>query len=323
VNRWSRANAVHRRRAGTLFAPDPNEEYLIYQTILGAWPLEGWSPAVYGRFVRRMQAYAVKALHEAKVHSSWADRNRDYDEAVSEFVRLILDPAVSRPFLEDMLELERTVRHFGLLNSLSQTLLKLTSPGVPDTYQGTEIWDQSLVDPDNRRPVNYRLRRELLRALRSATAAAGADRRPLCHELLDCKEDGRIKLFVHHLALQCRRTHPGLFSGGAYVPLASAGAKASHLFAFARRHRDRWAIVVAPRLWVRLAGTPARPPLGNAVWNDTWLELLGIDPAVRWRNVFTGEALSAIDRARGPSMAAAQLLAHFPVALCLSEAPGD
>jgi (1->4)-alpha-D-glucan 1-alpha-D-glucosylmutase len=272
--------------------------------------------------VRRMQVYAVKALHEAKAHSSWRDPNREYDEAVKEFVRLILDRRASRLFLEDLLELEPFVRHFGLLNALSQTLLKLASPGVPDTYQGTEIWDFSLVDPDNRRPVDYRPRRKMLRGLRSAIGAADGDLKPLCYELLARKEDRRIKLYLHHRGLECRRAHPGLFSAGEYLPLAATGPKAEHIFAFARRFGAASAVVAVPRLWARLAVEPARPPLGRSIWKDTRLSLAGLDPSVCWRNIFTGETISGNDHGTPLSLPAAVLFAHFPVALLVSDRPG-
>src|SRR5206468_2741938 len=150
-----------------------------------------------------------KALHEAKVHSSWINPYAEYDEAVQAFVARILYEQSSAAFLQDFRAFQRRVSHFGLLNSLAQTLLKITLPGVPDTYQGTELWDFSLVDPDNRRPVDYSRRREMLRDLDARVAAAGADRRELARELLRAKEDGRVKLYVTSQALRCRRDHPG------------------------------------------------------------------------------------------------------------------
>ena len=188
----------------------------------------------YAEFVKRIQAYMLKALHEAKVHTSWINPNAEYDDAIQEFVGRILDEGGNRQFLDDFRAFQRRISHYGLLNSLSQTLLKLASPGVPDTYQGTELWDFSLVDPDNRRPVDYERRRRMLRDLRSAAETPGGDLRELARDLVAAKEDGRIKLFVTYRTLQCRRDHPGLLSAGEYIPLAAEGSKAAHLFAFAR-----------------------------------------------------------------------------------------
>src|SRR5262249_44150303 len=146
--------------------PDANEEYLLYQTLLGTWPLEPCNGADYQEFVGRIQAYMDKAVHEAKVHSSWINPDSAHDDAVRSFVADVLNPEKSREFLDDFQRFQQRISHYGLFNSLSQTLLKITMPGVPDLYQGTELWDFSLVDPDNRRPVDYERRRTMLRELR-------------------------------------------------------------------------------------------------------------------------------------------------------------
>ena len=261
----------------------------------------------------------LKALHEAKVHSSWINPDAEYDDAVQEFVGRILDEGGNRPFLDDFRAFQRRISHFGLFNSLSQTLLKLASPGVPDTYQGTELWDFSLVDPDNRRPVDYDRRRRMLQDLRSAAEADGGNLRELARDLVAVKEDGRIKLFVTYRTLHCRRDHPGLFSAGEYLPIAVDGPKAAHLFAFVRRSGDVLALVVVPRLVAGLTTDPDRPPLGQEVWQDTRLVLTGVAPVTRWRNLFTGETLATEDRDGQPSLAAADVFASFPVALLISE----
>ena len=190
---------------------------------------------------------------------------------------------------------------------------------MPDTYQGTELWDFSLVDPDNRRPVDYDRRRRMLEDLRSAAESAGGDLRDLARDLVATKEDGRIKLYVTHRSLACRRDHPGLFTAGEYIPLAAEGSKAAHLFAFARRDGDAAAIAAVPRLVARLAPEPGRPPMGAEIWQDTRLPLPGLDPALRWRIAFTGEVLTPEVRDGQPSLAAADLFAHFPVALLIAD----
>ncbi len=261
----------------------------------------------------------LKALHEAKVHSSWINPDPDYDAAVEEFVRLILDEDRSGPFLEDFRAFQRRVSHLGLFNSLSQTLLKLASPGVPDTYQGTELWDFSLVDPDNRRPVDYPRRAEMLGQIRSALTASIGDHTALCRDLVATKEDGRIKLFVHHVVLGQRREHPGLLSAGEYLPMSCTGAYAEHVFAFVRRLGDDSVVVAVPRLLASLILDSDQAPLGEAVWDDTRLELPDEVSEVAWRNIFTREQVSIAKQDGRRSLAAREVFAHFPVALLVIE----
>ncbi len=332
VARWCRLNEPNRKARGEdeQAIPDANEEYLLYQTLIGAWPLElllrdGQAPSgpdgAREKFAGRIREYMLKAMHEAKVHTSWINPNAEYDEAVTDFVSRILDEASNREFLDDFRAFARRVAGYGLYNSLAQTLLKLASPGVPDTYQGTELWDFSLVDPDNRRPVDYELRCRMLQDIRSAVEASGGDLAGLADRLLAAKEDGRIKLYMTHRALVYRRDHPGLFTAGEYLPLAARGAKAGNLFAFARRDGQSAAIAAVPRLVAGLTSNPDRPPIGNA-WRDTRLSLAGLDPNPRWRDVFTGRTFTAELRDDQASLAAADLFANLPVALLVAEPGG-
>ena len=316
LHRWSGLNVPHRRPVGDATAPDANEEYLLYQTLLGAWPLEPYGPQEYADFVKRIQAYMVKTLHEAKVHSSWVNPNPDYDDAVQEFVARILDEEGNRPFLTDFGSFQRRLNHFGLLNSLAQTLLEVTCPGVADTFQGTEIWDLSLVDPDNRRPVDYQRRRHMLDELMSAVRSADDDLRSLARGLVEGEGRERAKLYVNWRALHCRRQQPGLFTAGEYRPLEATGSQASHVFAFARRSGTRWAIVVVPRLLTRLV-PQGLLPLGRDVWQDTRLLLTGVDPGLRWHNLFTGARLTSVEGEGELGLPLADLFAHFPVALLI------
>ena len=313
LSRWRLRNEPQRVQADDELAPDANEQYLLYQTLLGAWPPEPYTAEVYADFVRRVQAYMLKAVHEAKVHTSWINPNKAYDDGVQEFVARLLDEGRSQPFLDDFREFQRRISHYGLFNSLSQTLLRIAAPGVPDTYQGTELWDFSLVDPDNRRPVDYGLRREMLAALK---ARLDGDRRELARELVAAKEDGRVKLYVTHLALQCRRENPGLFADGAYAPLEAEGARAVNVFGFARQKDGRWAAAVVPRFLTRLPLEAGGDPTGG-VWEDTTVRLAGTEGVRRWRNVFTGETLAASDA----RLRLAEVLGEFPVALLMGERP--
>jgi (1->4)-alpha-D-glucan 1-alpha-D-glucosylmutase len=318
LERWSRLNAQHRIIVEDEPAPDANEQYLLYQTLVGAWPLEPITADEYASFVGRIQGYMTKVLHEAKVHSSWLNPYETYDAAVRDFVGRILDDKISSAFLEDLRPFRQRISHHGLLNSLAQTLLRLTLPGVPDTYQGTELWDFSLVDPDNRRPVNYEIRQRMLADLHKAVTAAGEDRRPLAQELARTKEDGRVKLYVTWQGLCCRREHPGLFSTGAYVPLELTGIAAEHAFAFLRNQRAAHALVVVPRLLTRLLSPVVSLPLGTAVWGDTRV-LLPPGGARFYRNLFTGERLTATDREGQSGLLLSRIFAHFPAALLLAE----
>jgi (1->4)-alpha-D-glucan 1-alpha-D-glucosylmutase len=297
VGRWAELNRPRRVELEDGFsAPDPNDEYLLYQTLVGAWPADADAPGGLDRLVARVRQYMSKATHEAKEHTSWINPNPEYDAAVQEFVGRVLDPGRSAAFLADLGDFARRVARFGAVNSLAQALVRCTAPGVPDTYQGTELTDLSLVDPDNRRPVDYGLRESLLRELDRDGQTAG---------------DDRAKLFVVSRALRLRRAAPELFRAGDYVPVEAAGAKAAHVFAFARRTADRAVLVVVPRLVVGLTSGADRPPLGAEVWGSTQLILPGSTDGEVWVNRLTGEKLTVA----GAGLAVGQVLSHFPVAL--------
>jgi (1->4)-alpha-D-glucan 1-alpha-D-glucosylmutase len=311
--RWREMNRRHQIALDeeATSVPDPNVEYFIYQTLLGAWPLEPLAPGEYPQFVERIQAYLQKAIHEAKEHTSWINPDRAYDEAVRQFVDRLLDKEDNHEFVEDLRGFARRLSHYGLFNSLSQVLLKIASPGVPDTYQGTELWDFSLVDPDNRRPVDYAKHHELLQQIK---AEASGDLPEYCRELTRAKEDGRIKLYATYRGLNCRRDNPGLFATGQYVPLETTGVRADNVCAFARVQEGRCAIVAVPRLVTQLVRGVDDMPLGPAVWQDTALELPEALGQRSYRNVFTGEIVGAAER-----LAVAELMANFPVTLLLAE----
>jgi (1->4)-alpha-D-glucan 1-alpha-D-glucosylmutase len=319
LQRWSELNAPYRHVLDDVLVPDVQEEYLLYQTLLGAWPLEPYSSEEYATFVERIQAYMLKALHEAKVHTSWINPNPAYEEAVQHYIARILEAQPQTAFLDEFLVFQRRLSHYGLFNSLAQTLVKITAPGVPDTYQGTELWDLSLVDPDNRRAVDYICRYDMLRTLRARLAAAGEDRRALIQELLTHREDGRMKLYITALALNCRRTHLGLFSSGNYVPAQGHGVKEQHVFGFHRSQGRRAAIVAVPRLIAGLLAGVHGAPLGEAVWQDTQLLVPGINPRWDWRNVLTGEPVIFTEHNGEPALILAQLLGHCPVALLVAQ----
>jgi (1->4)-alpha-D-glucan 1-alpha-D-glucosylmutase len=295
VARWQRLNRRHRIVVDGTPAPAPNEEYLLYQTLVGAWPISA----------ERLRQYALKAMHEAKLHTSWINPHPKYDEAVAAFVDAILEPRRSREFLRDLAPFAARVAWFGALNSLAQTLIKITVPGVPDFYQGTELWDLSLVDPDNRQPVDWALRERLLDGLATQSRL---DRGGLARDLVKWWEDGRIKLYVIREALATRRGHVTLFQRGDYAPLEVSGGLADHVCAFVRVAPDDAAIVVVPRFLARRG--VETPPLGSAYWDDARVAT-GANLGGQFTNVFTGTTVSVNDGV----LLVAEALADFPVAL--------
>ena len=349
VNRWARLNRRHKRRVDGEQSPSRNDEYLLYQVLLGAWPFGRLDGKASAELVGRMQEYMTKATKEAKVHTSWINPNEGYDEALREFIRAILDERTSLAFLADFAALQSWVAEAGAINGLAQAFLKLTVPGMPDIYQGNELWDFSLVDPDNRRPVDYGLRAKLLRGLRrdveraekaakgpGRSAHAASERRPLqdvARSLVAHKEDGRIKLYVTWRTLQLRREHPELFQSGNYAPLDAAGAQRDHVAAFLREAGDARIVVIAPRLVARLlessqvaddADSEAGGPFPSGAWSETRL-LLPDPPGTVYRNWFTDERLetsaapNAVDGSTS-MLGLAQLFADFPVSLLSREA---
>ncbi len=316
LTRWTRLNHKRKGRLQGQPVPDANEEYYLYQTLLGAWPLEPVSAADYRSFVDRMQAHMLKAVKEAKVNTSWVSPDAAYEEAVREFTRAILDKTHANPFLKDFRSLQERVAYFGTFNSLSQTLLKIASPGVPDFYQGSELWDFSLVDPDNRRPVDYERRAEMLGRLKEEISRTDGGLGGLSSRLLEGWQDGGVKMFVIHLALSYRRRHPELFSEGAYLPLEGFGPRRDHLCAFARRKGPRMAVVVAPRLVVGLAKGQQLSPTGVEVWQDSYVRVPASEAGKAYRNLFTGETLQVAPlEGVGFGLPMASVLATFPVAL--------
>jgi len=316
LTRWARINKRHLVSIEDGDVPDRNEEFLIYQTLVGAWPSGAMTGEALAEFRCRIQEYVQKAIHEAKSHTSWINPNPAYDEAMRKFVGNILDEKHGKRFLEDLPRFVERISNLGYCNSLGQTLLKIVSPGVPDTYQGTELWDLSLVDPDNRRPVDYAKRRAILADLQTRTQGDGPFD-DLARELCATVQDGRIKLHVTWKSLTCRRTHPGLFAEGEYLPAEVLGSKADHVIALVRRLGMARAIAAVPRLVARLA-PPTGLPLGEAVWLDTIVVLPGLAPGQQCRDEFTGALLTTFDHSGRAALRAADLFARFPVALLLT-----
>ena len=316
--RWGKLNHGKKTRMDTGWAPSRNDEYGLYQNLLGIWPMAPPEPEERRRLVERLEAATLKAIREAKVHTSWINPDEAYEAATTRFVRLVLGEE-NRDFREHFSVLHRKVARFGMFNSLAQLLLKLTSPGVPDIYQGNEIWRFSLVDPDNRRPVDFDKRRKLLAELPDISGADPAEAADRVRSLLDSLEDGRAKLHVIRRTLRYRGGHGDLFERGDYLPLTAVGEKADHLCAFARRLDGQLAVVAVPRLAAGLLGRDESIlPLGPEVWRDTYLLLPpGAVDGVLY-NILTGEELRpAGDGNR--HLAAADFFRSFPVALLANQ----
>lgn len=283
---WMGWNAAKKLFVDGIAAPDAGEEIMIYQTLLGAWPLRSEEESA---LAGRVKEFLVKALREAKVHSSWMAANEPYENAVQQFVDRILE--AESPFLGDFLEFQRRLAKLGALNSLSQLVLKIAAPGVPDFFQGSELWQLSLVDPDNRRPIDYAHRREILDELRRREAE---DPIRLVRELAADPLSDEMKLFVTHRALEYRKSQAQLFARGEYIPVHAAGACAPHVSAFARRLGDRWSVVIAPR-WLSKVSD----------WGDTRIDLPE-DAPKEWQDAITGLT--------PPDWTLKALTAEFPVA---------
>ena len=288
--------------------PDANEEYLLYQTLVGAWP---FAQGLDGTFAWRTQRYMNKAAHEAKVNLSWVNDNPEYVRALNEFIARILMPSNAgkrNPFPHRIEEFVRPVAYFGALNSLAQVLLKITAPGVPDFYQGNELWEFRLVDPDNRHRVDFDLRGRLLDDLLHQSEAGRLPE--LCSDLMANYQDGRIKMWVTMRALNFRREHRELFRAGSYTPLSAANEKQEHVVAFARSYEDQVIVVAVPRFSYTLMRGRVQPPIGD-VWGNAELQLPAEVVGTRLLNIFTGEEFPA----NGRTLPCRQLFAFFPVAL--------
>jgi len=313
LRKWSQWNRVKKHQVKGTLIPDSNEEYLLYQTLIGAWP---FSKEEIPTFKQRVKAYFVKAAREAKVHTSWIDPDDAHEDALVSFVDGVLENTASNKFLEDFLKFQQKIAFYGAINSLGQGLLKILSPGVPDFYQGTELWDLSLVDPDNRRPVDFSTRIKLLDELKGQEPAGPVGFKK---KLLANWRDDRIKLYLLSEALEFRRTHGELFLKGNYIPLKASGRRSENICAYARREKDLWALVVIPRFSTRLV-SPGEFPLGSKVWGRSHLVLPEHAPC-HWKDLLSGKTLKATQAVGKWVLPLHQVLQHFPVALLSATTP--
>ncbi|MDO9104457.1 MAG: malto-oligosyltrehalose synthase [Methylovulum sp.] len=319
LRHWSDANRSLKQTVNGMQVPTANDEYFIYQTLLGIWPPGEPDKNEMALFSARIAEYLVKAVREAKVHTRWINPNTAYEDAILTFADALINAPAGSAFLTDFLPFQRRIARLGLFNSLSQTLIKFTVPGVPDIYQGCECWDFSLVDPDNRRPVDFDRRQTLLNELQTLATQTPHTRNVGIRSLCDTLEDGRAKLLIVSSALALRKRWPEVFQQGSYLPLTVKGKQAAHLCAYARIDGERMVITVVPRFLARLLGETDSLPLGEKVWGNTSVELPFHQRDKQYTCVFTGKRLKPEQRLSRWCLSAAQVLAEFPVGLIIGE----
>jgi (1->4)-alpha-D-glucan 1-alpha-D-glucosylmutase len=328
VSRWARMNAGLRTTVDNLPAPDRNDEYLYYQSLLSVWPAEIASAPVPSRapdgFSARLAAFLMKATREAKLRTSWIAPDDAYGAAVTAFVERTLDGPHAARFLPSFVPFARRVARAGAVNSLAQVALKLTVPGVPDIYQGNELWDLHLVDPDNRRP-DFDARRSALASFLSALDLAEAPRSPddgalasVVSDLLDAWPDGRIKLWLTARLLRLRKNDPQLLLHGSYAPLHVEGPRWARVVAYARYYEGRGLITIVPRLVATLGHIDHGWPIADTVWQDTAVRIPDSFAAGTLRNAITGETPSITRSDGGVAIDVGNVLRTCPVAVLVS-----
>ena len=329
IKRWRRMNERHRSNRSGKQVPDPSAEYLVYQTLIGIWPAPDPRrpeslPAgdILEELRERTKAYMLKAAREAKTRTSWTNQNPEYEEGLLAFVEALFSEEAG--FLPEVQRLTAQIARPGFWNSLSRTLIQLTAPGTPDIYQGDELWNFALVDPDNRRPADYETRQQMLDDVITHFEGREESSRPFLESLVESPEDGRIKLHLVHTALVARHTHPQLFVAGRYLPLEVAGSQSRHAVAYGRlgavssecQTPDEVAIIIAPRQTMSLTGDPARAPVGEDLWSDTVVRLPEPLRNREWKSLLTGEQITPPAHDGIPL---AMVLKNFPASLLVGK----
>jgi (1->4)-alpha-D-glucan 1-alpha-D-glucosylmutase len=313
VRVWQRLNRSKKTEVSRVETPSSSEEYLLYQTLLGTWPFGPMQPGQQQEYIGRIHGYMEKALREAKQHTSWVSPNAAYEEAVHKFIDALLTLEIPNPFLTDFLPFQARIARAGMWSSLSQVLLKIASPGIPDFYQGSELWDFRLADPDNRRPVDFASRRTSLERLRQANCAPAV----LVRHLISEPQDGAIKLYVINRGLSFRKDNRDLFAKGGYVPLRSAGERQRHVVAFARTLGGHSVIAAVGRYFIALGGDQ-RVPAGEEAWSGTTLILPKRFTSRSYHDVLTQQAVVPEGRNGKLTLSLAQVFSQLPLALLVS-----
>ena len=311
LRRWAATNDEAKRDIDGVRAPDRSTEHLLYQTLLGAWPLAGRAPAsADDLFAQRIRDYMIKASREAKVQTSWINPNAEYEAALTAFIDAVLS---RRAFLQDFVPFQARIARLGLLNSIAQLVLKLTAPGVPDIYQGNELWTFDLVDPDNRREVDFATRRSMLGAIQEAFERGA---RTLVDDLVRTIDDGRIKLYLTWRLLTLRHEHEDVFTYGGYAPLAGSGGAADRVCAFRRFNGDRSIVVAALRGFAQIHDNRADAWSPAGIDPDTRVEIA--DGATEYLDALSGNRRVPRVDGGSASLPADELFAALPVVVLTS-----
>lgn len=307
LEHWANWNLSLKTKVEGRAAPDPNEEILLYQTMLGAWPLDEAEVAGFGS---RIKDYMIKATREAKVHTKWTRPNLKHERALSRFIDALLAKHSRGQFWQEFVRFARRISVCGAVNALALATLKMTAPGVPDFFQGSELWDLRLVDPDNRRPVDFEKRQGLLEEIKAREHAGDAS---LIEELVEHWQDGRIKLFLISKILEFRRNHRPLFEAGEYAPIRTSGTMRQHVCCFMRHYKNERALIAVPLLASRMV-EEGKPAFADAAWAGTRLDL-GSKAPRHWSNVLTGDRIEASKLNGRLVLPLNAVLRRFPVAL--------
>jgi len=278
---------------------------LLYQTLLGTYPFQDFNQ---DKYLDRISEYIVKAVREAKRHTAWLEPDVEYEKAFTNFLQQILEPDENNDFLSEFISLKEKLAHFGVINSLSQALLKMTAPGIPDFYQGSELWNFSLVDPDNRRPVDYELRKQYLSEIQEGFEH---DPQHLLETVLKDPASGKCKMAIIQKVLEERKNHAQLFQKGDYIPLKINGELRDHVFAFARNCNKSWYVVAVPRFLTGILPV-GEFPIGENFWQDTSIEI----PArvSHWNNTLPQTSIRG-----GETIRVGEIFNSFPVGLLLGK----
>jgi len=301
IKTWHQINSRFKSRVKGVPAPDDNDEYFLYQTLVGSYP---FLPRDLSQYKERIKNYLVKAVREAKVHTAWIEPDHEYEQAFMDFFQSILQPGSE--FVKDFVPFQKRMAFYGIFNSLSQVLLKMTLPGVPDFYQGCELWDLNLVDPDNRRPVDFKSHSRALREIK-----ANKEEPDFLAQLWKDRESGRIKMYLIWKTLQVRKKFREIFEKGECIPLETQGAQKNHIMAFARRYQDNWVLVLTPRFVSGLI--KENQSLAQAPWGDTRVILPSKAPR-DWKLVLTGKP-----ERFSQEIKASSIFKTSPVMLCLNK----
>lgn len=305
VSLWNELNRKNKTVLNRNNFPDRNDEYFLYQTLIGTFPFDDNELESY---IKRIQEYAVKSVREAKIYTAWIKPNERYENAYTQFIAKILDNNPGNEFLNDFREFNKITSFYGMLNSLSQLIIKTASPGIPDFYQGTELWDLSLVDPDNRHPVDYDIRSKYLDNIK---AVNNSNLKSEINRLFKDYHTGEIKMFITCRALELRNKNKELFIESDYSPLKIEGRFAKNLFGFNRTHNGKSIIILVPRLLTEIT-EPFKIPTGEHSWGDTFVITSG--EIKEWNNCFTGESLSG-----GKKISVSTIFKTFPYAILYSD----